>query len=708
MKSIFKINLLIILFINNLFALNEIDSSSYINTKNITYNEVTNIIELGENSLININGGNIYTNKGIIDYNNDKIEIFGSFYLYKDKNLLSSESLSGNINLTKFKTNKVSYIFKDDLKIDSQSMERNENKVYFYNNFLTPCRLDGFFNCPTWSLKIPKTLYLINEDQFIHYNSFLQIADKKIFYIPYFSHYGTLADRKTGFLTPSFDFNILNSGISLRTPYYLPLNASTDITIDPKFDISSPNFGYDNDLEVNYLLRSKSSGGDTNVEVINRFGNDDSNFYNSVGIETKQTIDSNHTLELKTLYTNSISNRRSDNDDQLTFTDSFLKINSYNRIFNNDVLTYGISSVTSFDDSQASSIPYQLPLITYKNYKEIDNKNSLYNDINFYILERKDSDDNNAGRNIGINFNNKLVNTSFLNNSLIFNKMIVNNSFRDLVYDNPSLNKSFTQSSLALSSQFNFSFFDNKFRSKLKFILNEDFNTYKKLTNEDSKSITFNYNHLFEENRFFGLDLPDNSKRVAYGVEFEKKINENDNTYFKIGQAYEISEDNDYLNKINQQSNFSDISIYNKTAINNISFNLDGRLNQRNLSKKEMNYGVTFKKYLELSLIYNETSKDAFKDFSDDSKSLKALFSYDINNNIKLNTYTNLDMINDYSPYKSELELIFYDECSEFTAKYTNTKFSDNFKTTPTEVISLGFKMDYLGFFGYEQNTNLF
>ena len=61
---------------------------------------------------------------------------------------------------------------------------RSGNLVYFYNNFLTPCELEGFFNCPTWSLRIDETRYDIEKDKFNHYDTFLQIADYKVFYIP--------------------------------------------------------------------------------------------------------------------------------------------------------------------------------------------------------------------------------------------------------------------------------------------------------------------------------------------------------------------------------------------------------------------------------------------------------------------------------------------------------------------------------------------
>ena len=138
------------------------------------------------------------------------------------------------LNLNNFTANEVSYIYNNDLKIDSERLERSEKYFIFYNNFLTPCELEGFFNCPTWSLRIDETKYDIDKDKFNHYDTFLQIADYKVFYLPYFSHYGAKAPRKKGFLTPTLEFAIGGADTGLITPYYIPINQSTDIIFKPK------------------------------------------------------------------------------------------------------------------------------------------------------------------------------------------------------------------------------------------------------------------------------------------------------------------------------------------------------------------------------------------------------------------------------------------------------------------------------------------
>ena len=232
------IKIILIFFLYNQSILLRANDDTYINSSNITFYENGNKIELSENSKINIEGVNLLIDRGIVDYEEDKIEVFGNFYLYENLNILSGKNLKGNISLNKITANDVSYIYNDDLKIDSNKLDRNNNLIIFHENFITPCELEGYFNCPTWSLRIEKTKYEIAEDKFTHYDSFLQIADYRVFYLPYFTHYGAKAPREKGFLTPTLEFTV-GGNQALITPYYLPLSVSTDLLIKPKiyFDI---------------------------------------------------------------------------------------------------------------------------------------------------------------------------------------------------------------------------------------------------------------------------------------------------------------------------------------------------------------------------------------------------------------------------------------------------------------------------------------
>ena len=194
---------------------------------------------------------------------------------------------------------------------------------------------------------------------------------------------------------------------------------------------------------------------------------------------------------------------------------------------------------------------------------------------------------------------------------------------------------------------------------------------------------------------------------MIYGLEnnlniFEKKIDIN------INQSYDFSSKTNYTNLVNQTSNTSDIAIEAKTNFDNVFFKIDTRLDNNQLEKKEMNYLLNYQNNFELNLDYNETDANSFKNLSSDTQSLGVELGKKINENIRLYMSTDLDLKNDYSPFKQSLKLSLFDECSKLDITYTDERFNDNYNTKPNETISLNFYMDYLGFFGYEQKSNLF
>ena len=114
-----------------------------------------------------------------------------------------------------------------------------------------------------------------------------------------------------------------------------------------------------------------------------------------------------------------------------------------------------------------------------------------------------------------------------------------------------------------------------------------------------------------------------------------------------------------------------------------------------------MNYELSYNKFLNTSVIYNETKSEAYRNLSTDTQSIIMNISKKINDNVNLHFNSNLDVKNNYDPYKSTVQLSLFDDCSQLNIGYSNTRFNDNFNTQPEEKISLTFIMDYLGFFGY-------
>jgi len=698
----------IIIFLFNILLFNQIvrlnaDDDTYITSSNIIYNEKENIVELAENSKINFNNINILIDKGIIDYNENKFEVFGNFYLYEELTILSGENLKGNTNLDKFKANKVSYIYNDDLKIDSDNLEKNYNLMYFYNNFLTPCDLEGYFNCPTWSLRIDKSEYDIDKDKFTHFDTFLQIADYKVFYIPYFSHYGAKAPRQKGFLTPTIEFTV-GGDQGVIIPYYIPLNQSTDILLKPKITLDQ-NFQFLEKYQLNTTIENKRSGGNTFINIDNIKNPGSENINTSLKIETKQVVDKNKIFSASGLFTNSISTTRSINEEPITFENIYLRLENYDFFIKNDYLKAELSSVESFDSTGLGSIPIS-PSLTYTNTENL-NDFDLINEFDFTILKRNESTTNTPSESFKFSLKNEFIKNSYQNDISLISKLLLSNSYSDYYFNkNRMLNHDSFKSNIVISSDLYLDV-SKFFIARTKFILPTQLEDSNKRINEDSESITFNYQNQYSENRFFGNDLFDSSPRLVYGLENRNNIN-NLNIDFKINQSYEINSDNSYSDKVNQSSNYSDYAIEAGLSKKNVIFKVDSRLDQNDFSKKEMNYSFSLNSPVDLSLNYNETQSNAFKNLSRDTQSINFGITKKINDNVNLSYNTNLDVKKNYDPYKSILKLSLFDECSQLDLNYSNTRFNDNYNTHPEEIISITFRMDYLGFFGYEQTTDLF
>ena len=702
MNKLIVIPLIIVFFLRQIIFLNANDDT-YINTSNITYDEKNNIVELAENSKININDTNILVDRGVIDYNKDTIEIFGNFYLYQELNILSGKNLVGNTNLNSFTTSEVSYIYNNDLKIDSDSAVRSDGVVTFYNNFLTPCELEGYFNCPTWSLRIDETRYDIKRDKFNHYDTFLQIADYKVFYLPYFSHYGVKAPRQRGFLTPTLQYNI-GGDPKIITPYYFPLGDSADLVFKPKLSINS-SFDYFREYEFNTLINYKDTGGNIFLEINNKKFDGNTKDYSSIKFQGKQVLSKKNILNYKALLTNSVSTTRSINRESLTFEDVFIRLDSYDFLYKSDFLKAEISTVEALDTTKSAFIPLS-PSVMYSNQKLTRNNFTFNNEIDLVNLSRSESSSDKPSDSLFIRFNNSLTSNNTYKKFNTYNKIKLVNNFGNYKFQhNSSLNDE-VFGAYALLSTDTFYDLNKNIKPRLKFVKNINFIS-DNIINEDSNALTFNYYNQFSDSRLYGNDLEDNSTRLIYGVEnnlklFEKKID------IHINQSYDFNTKTNYTNLVNQNSNTSDIAIEAKTNFDSVFFKIDTRLDKNQLEKKEMNYSLNYINNFELNLDYNETDANSFKNLSSDTQSIGLELGKKINQNIHFYMSTDLDLKNDYSPFKQSLILSLFDECSKLDITYTDERFNDNYNTKPSETISLNFYMDYLGFFGYEQKRNLF
>ena len=703
MNKIIVLLLIFFLFLRQIMILNA-NNETYINTTNIIYDEEKNIVEFADNSKINIGNTNILVDRGIIDYNNDKIEIYGNFYLYQETNILSGNDLKGDSKLKNFSANQVSFIYNNDLKIDSDKASRVDNNVFFYNNFLTPCELVGYFGCPTWSLRIDKTKYNITDDKFTHYDTFLQIADYKVFYLPYFTHYGSKAPRKKGFLTPTFEYGI-GGETSIYTPYYLPINDRMDVIFKPKFTVSE-GFNVLNQYELSTLLKNKSSGGEFSIEIDNIKLEDKENLNNTIRMNLKQVMNKHQVLSFNGILTNSVSTTRSKNEEPIKFEDIFLRLDNYNFAIEDDFLSAEVTTIESFDSTSDSLIPLT-PRIIYQNNINLPKNISNLNEIDFTVIKRNESESDLPSENNSLKINNYFTYNNTIEDINIYNKASFLNSFNDYNFEhNTDLNDIGDFSHLILSSDLYYNFNDN-ITPRIKVILNEEIYSSDNIINEDSNSLTFNYQNLYSDNRFFGTDNRENTSRLIYGIETNLAI-KNQEFDLNFSQSYDSKKENNFSKKINRKSHLSDYAIEGKSEFKNFSINFDSRLEKSSLRKKEMNVKFEIHNPLKITLNYHETQKNAYAENSNDTEYLGISLEKEVLNNFIFSYNSNVDLKNNFSSYYDSLGVKIFDDCSQLNIQYSNKRYNDDYNTSPEELFSINFSMDYLGFFGYQQSTDLF
>ena len=687
------------------------DEMTYINSQNIFFDNENNKVTLGANSYVNNDEVTLVANGGYIDFKNNEIDIKNKFYILQMNEIFSGKNLKSDTSFTNVTAEDINYIINTNFKIQSENMVKYENKITLFNNYVTPCKINGIFNCPTWSLSVRKTVYDQVEDKYIHHNTFLRIADVTMFYIPYFSHYGQKAPRKTGFLTPSFDILSFHTGeFNVTTPYYLPLNDQADITFTPTlFPSSSDKLN----LITDYSLLSGS--GSTNIILNNQFDNTKSSgksIYNSLEISDTTVINKESFINSKFTFTNNISELKDESEETDPIIDNTLiTYNKYSTLYDKDFAEINFNSITSFKVEDQSTTPNTLPSVKYYNFTN----NNLFG-RNIYLRNKFSLE--NIFRNTSLNgLPNNIINFG-INNNFKSRKNMANfnliNSFNNIFrYNNINyFNEGQKEGdryflSQILSSELNKTFsFSNRniLEPKIKLTFTNDYRNNDIDLNEDSKSISFDYNSLFTNNRMNGYDKSDDDLRLSYGIEYRNRSDFID--VINIGQAYNFNNKNEYLDKIVDEGKFSDYLLDLKFSSDNLKFLNKIRSDNKNFGVKEIFSELSFdQENQQISLFFNKTDDDSFVD-SNESQNLGLSFSRSISDFANMSYSSSFDVLNKYQPYSQTLGLNLFDDCSILEIVYENSRYNDLNNTKPKETISFRYRMDYLGYFSYNQNFN--
>ena len=219
-----------------------VEDKYYIYSKNLIYDRIKqkiytdeetiikdkklNIFNLEDNFIFDINNEIISSDKTNIidDYNNEymfenaKIDLKNNVIVGKELKINFMDSYFGNPN--------------NDPILKGRGATSNENKTKIYKAAFTTCNTVNK-KCPVWELQSSEFTHDKQNKVFQYKNSWLKIFDKKVFYLPFFSHPDPSVKRKSGFLTPSYGSSD-NFGNWFHIPYFKVINEEKDLTFNPR------------------------------------------------------------------------------------------------------------------------------------------------------------------------------------------------------------------------------------------------------------------------------------------------------------------------------------------------------------------------------------------------------------------------------------------------------------------------------------------
>ncbi len=248
-----------------------IKSQYIVDSKNVSFNVIENILSSEENTTVNDQKSNFYyleefnlnineellKGKDVMVITNFGLPKSDQFY-FKDTmiNLKDNSFVSGKTTVRADKN-----IFNDynqDPRLIGISSVRKGNITTVKKGVFTSCNDNN--DCPPWHIKAEKIIHDKDKKQMIYDNAFLKLYNIPVLYFPKFFHPDPTVKRQSGFLRPQLN-NSDVLGSSIYFPYFQVISDNKDMTFRPRI--------YDNKI---YQLQNEYRQENKNSSFIADFG----------------------------------------------------------------------------------------------------------------------------------------------------------------------------------------------------------------------------------------------------------------------------------------------------------------------------------------------------------------------------------------------------------------------------------------------------
>ncbi len=685
----------------------------------ITYDEDKNITASGNAKVIA--DGEIITSDLIIYKNQDQEFILPLEFSFKDNknNYYSGTNGKFNKDLKYAEINNVKILLNDGSRIVGKSAIRNNHIDIVKKGSYSPCKSRiniKDFICPIWQLEGEKILH-DNKNLFLYQkHAKMRVLDIPVFYIPYIVTPSPLRKkRKSGFLTPSVNFNFLDTKVTQSTslPYYFNIDIDKELTLTPIINYGG---GVDSSQRFIFDYNQILSGGNLKLKssIDTKFENENNEewFKNgSLITNYNQNLNEKYKLNIQSALQTSRTYLRStdltNNVSSDTSLSSTINLEGYNLNKIDDKFLLNLSSYQVVQgDEDNSLIPTVFPFISYSTGKSEYQKTEYENTIQGYNIFR----DKASGQ-----FSRKQKKLSLYtktNNEFIryFSKFKFETELHNQYYDtegklinnelkNNSYYKFFPISAMSIETPFRIKNRDLTYKPNISLIISSGQSNSNKLSNEESTNNNYNINTQSELNRYTGTDKLDNSKRIKYGINIYKS-----DLQINLSQNYEFTQNSNYHKETGNYDYLSDAlgELTYSTKNNKLDYNLRYSPSADAIKKQQINLennnflGKTNVSYLDEKVETNTILSDGNENITVtfDSQKIKEFSKINLKGIYDLR----LDQANEY-----KIGYSYFDECFGINIDYNRIFYKDD-TLKPSDNLTLMFSFKNLGSY---KSTNL-
>ena len=658
----------------------------------------------------------------LYDKKNKKITLPTVFNLKdKDNNYIQGSSGAFSNNFEDGIINDVKIMLNDGSRIVGKSAKRTGSTDIITKGVYSPCKSRikiGNFICPTWQLEGERILH-DNKNLFLYQkHSKMRVLNTPIFYLPYMVTPSPLRkERKSGFLTPSFNFNFLDTKTSqsTSTPYYFNISEDKELTFTPTVNYGG---GVDSSQRFLFDYNQVISGGNLNFDLKfdSNFENKNNNkWLNDGSFITKysQNINPKYKLEIDSaLQTSKNYIQRTDPNSSLSYLSSLrskIKLNGYNLNKLDDKLEISANYYQVNQNDEDNKItPIVLPHLEYYSGITKYKKHSIDSKYSFYNIFRD------KGNSVHAKSQKKI-------SALISSeKVIYRNVFKINIESETHAQFFDTEKKLLESDKFHtgsyfrlFPIFGIKFEMPFKFAKDKNNFLYtpnlsligspglsnsNKISNEDSSINDISIENLTNLNRYTGTDKIDNSKRLNYGIEIN-----NDKIRLNLSSYYEFTDNSNFHKDQNNDDYLSDL-----IGAIEISNNLNTTYNFRydfadNFFKKQdvvVKYPTS---YADLTISYLDQKSKTDETIITDIETL----NYKVQTK-KINDFSEIKLSGLYDLKKNinseyAIGYNYFDECFGINIDFTRKSYEEGV-LKPQDILTLMFSFKNIGSY---KSTNL-